>query len=107
MARLPADVPSSSAELIIIQQSYSSRYWALGICEELFSVDAFATTERLVLSDLNYSLHGISAPETLQWIMDEIKQYAAQAPVEASYHSSSLPARPVTDRAPSPFPMLS
>lgn len=72
----------------------------------------FTTTERLILADLNYSLHGISAPETLQWIMDEIKLYAAQAPVEASNSSSLLPSeRPVIsspiDRAPSPFPMLS
>jgi len=88
--------------------SYTSRYWAICICEELFSLDAFMTTERLILSDLNYSLHGISAPETLEWIMDEIKQYAAQAPVEASNSSQLSTERPGNiDRSPSPFPILS
>ena len=43
------------------------------MCEDLFSSYALNATERLVLSDLNYSLLGISSPELLNANMAELK----------------------------------
>lgn len=55
------------------------------MCEDLFSSYALNATERLVLSDLNYSLLGISSPELLDANMAEIEQCIA---AERGYFSA-------------------
>lgn len=96
-----------------MKQSYTTRFWSLVICESFFSPTVLAVTERLVLADLGYCLHGISAPDMLQYIIEEIQRYAEPTDAVASsslYSSDSkLVPSPSTkvERAPSPFPMLS
>ncbi|TGZ78536.1 hypothetical protein EX30DRAFT_135060 [Ascodesmis nigricans] len=131
---METDSPEAGGILIVVaalcvamkfleDSSYTTRFWALAVCDDLFSPTVLAKTERLVLADLNYCLVGISAPAMLRYSIDEIERYAAllDAPVvsasasstsstsstsSASAANSKLAVSSSSTRAPSPFPML-